>query len=292
MVHDTLSAPVIVGGLNGSGTRVVAAVLQHEGFYVGQDHNTALDNLWFTLLLKRPRWYAQHAQQSSTDPEVQRTFGLLTKLMLGNEKLSGAEWRYLWQAALAYSFENRAHKSVWVLRRLQHMMRRRPIDLDAFRGWGWKEPHSHLYLPHLAHYYPQMRYIHTIRHGLDMAYSGNQEQVYKWGWVFDLPSAPPENEPQRALQFWIKANLRAVEQGHSLLGERFLTLNFDNLCTDPREVIAQLMAFLEIEDANIDELAKLPEVPSSKDRYLKQDNIVFSHDEIEVVRSFGFVVKL
>ena len=46
--------PIAVGGVGGSGTRVVANFLEMLGFDMGSDINESLDNLTFTLLFKRP----------------------------------------------------------------------------------------------------------------------------------------------------------------------------------------------------------------------------------------------
>ena len=48
--------PVVVGGVGGSGTRVVEQMLRQLGVYTGADLNSAGDNRWFTLLCKLPRW--------------------------------------------------------------------------------------------------------------------------------------------------------------------------------------------------------------------------------------------
>jgi hypothetical protein len=42
-----------IGGIGGSGTRIGAAFLQILGYYIGDDLNEPLDNLWLTLLFKR-----------------------------------------------------------------------------------------------------------------------------------------------------------------------------------------------------------------------------------------------
>ena len=41
--------PVAIGGVGGSGTRVIAEILIQLGFYIGSDLNSANDNLWFML---------------------------------------------------------------------------------------------------------------------------------------------------------------------------------------------------------------------------------------------------
>ena len=46
-------SPVAIGGVGGSGTRLIAQLLMELGVYMGSDRNDANDNLWFTLLFKR-----------------------------------------------------------------------------------------------------------------------------------------------------------------------------------------------------------------------------------------------
>ena len=47
-----IQAPIAIGGVGGSGTRVIASILKEVGIYIGGDLNHANDNLWFTLLFK------------------------------------------------------------------------------------------------------------------------------------------------------------------------------------------------------------------------------------------------
>ena len=48
-----------VGGVGGSGTRVVAEILKECGYFIGGSLNPASDNLWFSYLLRRPDWSEQ-----------------------------------------------------------------------------------------------------------------------------------------------------------------------------------------------------------------------------------------
>jgi hypothetical protein len=47
---------VFIGGLGGSGTRVVAGAVARLGYYPGGCLNASNDNLIFTELFKRPGW--------------------------------------------------------------------------------------------------------------------------------------------------------------------------------------------------------------------------------------------
>ena len=48
-------------------------------------------------------------------------------------------------------------------------------------GWGWKIPGNFYILKQLAERYPNLKYIHSLRNGLDMAFSKNQNQLNNWG---------------------------------------------------------------------------------------------------------------
>jgi hypothetical protein len=47
-------APIAIGGVGGSGTRAVAAILRDVGIDIGSDLNNTLDSPWFTSLFKQP----------------------------------------------------------------------------------------------------------------------------------------------------------------------------------------------------------------------------------------------
>jgi hypothetical protein len=49
--------PVAVGGVGGSGTRVIASLVSSLGYQIGNNLNRAQDDLTFTVLFKRPEDY-------------------------------------------------------------------------------------------------------------------------------------------------------------------------------------------------------------------------------------------
>jgi hypothetical protein len=201
--NDEWSRPVIIGGVGGSGTRVVADIINHLGFYIGDDLNTAKDNLWFLLLFKRPRWFrrARHANR-----EIFTGLSLLSKVMLQRSGLSWSELRFLVRAVLEISIFGHNYKGdgrgSWPWVRAWNMVLRQSKKALSHHRWGWKEPNSHIYLDYLAAYYSNVKYIHTIRHGLDMAFSDNQQQLYNWGPIYGI--AVPQSgldEPAASLKY-------------------------------------------------------------------------------------------
>ena len=84
-----LDTPIGVGGVGGSGTRLIAAILQELGFYLGRDLNEPLDNLWFTLLFKR------QAALDWSYTEFARVLEIFKKAMCGGGELLPEEIRVI-----------------------------------------------------------------------------------------------------------------------------------------------------------------------------------------------------
>jgi len=113
-------------------------------------------------------------------------------------------------------------------------------------AWGWKEPISHLIAPDLIAHFPDARYVHLMRHGLDMAFSQNRRQVRRFGRLLDSDLEKHDVGPQDILRYWIWANRRVVDVVRAADPSRTHIVVFDDLCTAPAGEIARLLEFLEI----------------------------------------------
>lgn len=283
--------PLAVGALGGSGTRVVAQILQEIGFYIGGDLNHALDNLWFTFLFKRPKWLTKNIIKDQA--AVFKYIHLFEKKMTGAD-IKFDEYLTILKIALEIiSYGPKSSQGLWLARRVTSIMGSGKKNYLPYIGWGWKEPNTHIYLEHLSRYFIDLKYIHVIRHGLDMAYSSNQQQLYNWGKFLDIETKNKSKLlPQNSLRFWIEANRRAINIGNKFLKERFFLLNFDNLCHSPKREISLLLDFLgiKIDNEKMQLLEKLPQVPKSSGRYKKHDISIFTKEEIGEVKKFGFTI--
>lgn len=287
----------MIGGAGGSGTRVVAQILLELGYYLGYDLNAANDNLWFTLLFKRPQWYTRNCGSNSV---IYHSLATFKKIMQREPGLATRDVVVVAEAAIEMMLrgghDRRGYgKGTWSLKRIAKMIAAQRIDLRVYSGWGWKEPNSYIYLDFLIRYFQDLRYVHVVRHGLDMAFSSNQNQLYEWGSVLfgiGIPS-DPERLPKASLQYWIESNRRAAALAQQL-GDRFLMVNFDRLCTNPRSEIETLLQFLECDRTIVDvgRLTALINPPTSIGRYKKHDLSLFTSEEIAAVRQFGFTVDI
>lgn len=120
-------APIVIGALGGSGTRVGGDILRGAGVHLGGNLNTASDVVTATVLFNRPNWTARAA--------------------LGEIRFEFERLRRFQRRRLRYA------------RRV-----RRERGPQGASRWGWKEPNSHLFLPELADTFTRLRFVYVARH--------------------------------------------------------------------------------------------------------------------------------
>jgi len=288
--------PVVVGGVGGSGTRVVAEIMRHLGVYTGSVLNKAGDNKWFSLLCKLPRFELDNGADAV---QIERSLDLLERAMTG--QLSWTRERRTIKEIVDRCEARASLRPLWddrspewlrtVAATLRHARRNAPADAPV---WGWKEPNSHLFLPHmLQHFGERMRYVHVIRNGVYMAYSANQAQVSRWGRYFGVDVEDGSPTPRDSLDYWIAANELAMTRGRALGPDAFLMVNYDQLCAQPAVVVPLLAAFLGFDPppAQIDELVALPRAarPPALTRTQMEDE--FGEERLSRVRGLGFSLE-
>ncbi|HET7577748.1 MAG TPA: sulfotransferase [Bacillales bacterium] len=239
---------MVIGGVGGSGTRVVAEIIKAMGYYTGS-LNKANDNVQFAKKFSKPGWFRRHHKNNQQ---------------------------------IIYRRMEKFEKEMLALKENQP---------SHYIGWGWKNPITHIYLEYLTNYFKRIKYIHVIRNGLEMAYSTNQNQLKKWGRLYQIKSSS-EPDPKASLQYWYAANERAIRLGKKRLGRHFLLINYNHLCSNPKDDIKKIITFLELEPAKmkLEPLIQLVQPPKTLKRYENQDLSRFTKDDFALVRKLGFEI--
>lgn len=243
--------PTFVGGVGGSGTRVVTDILIKMGIFMGDNLNPSNDYMELANLLPKLR-KLMHVHGTKPTPEIKDFV---------HSRIQ--EMRQSITSAMQPQFQ--------------------------YKGWGWKVPPNFFILEYLNAHFPDLKYIHVIRHGLDMAFSSNRNQLFNWGFYFDI-NTKEQSLPIASLRYWIKANKFAIHIGKKLLPKRFFLLYFDNLCIEPKVKVKELSNFLKIKDFDLDALIGLVNVPNSLGRYKREDISIFNDDDIKEVTKLGFAI--
>lgn len=278
MVDLASTTPVAIGGVGGSGTRVVAAALRRAGWYLGDDLNAALDNLWFTLLFKHP------AVLLLSDVEVEQLLSIFVARMQGEPQCSDRTARVV-RALAARRCEQ--HDPVWLSERASTLLAAGPGA--AGRPWGWKEPNTHVVLGHLAASVPGLRYVHVLRSGLDMALSDNQNQPRMWGPSFGVPY---DGSAGSSLRFWCEAQRRVLRAAAAMPG-RVLWLRFEDLCASPEHELTRLFEFCGVPDPEQSAASAADEVRPPATLGRGRRHLAEIHpraEDLELVAELGFPV--
>jgi hypothetical protein len=206
---DKLSglSPCVIGATGGSGTRVVARIIRAAGMYIGNDLNNYEDALPFAAY--SDRWINEYlASGSSPSDDVRGRMAA---------ELDGL-----------------------VDEHLSH----RPEDAT---GWGWKEPRSIYLLPFLNETMPQLRFLHFVRDGRDMAFSENQQQLKKHGDAALERGLRWKRRPYRSVALWARVNGGAADYGERELGDRYLRVRFEDLCSKPGATAREILDFFGLD---------------------------------------------
>jgi hypothetical protein len=286
-------SPIVIGGVGGSGTRIIAEILKNVDIFLGTKLNESLDNIWFTFLFKHNDTFIK--EEVKRTAIITRGLDIFTEAMVGESALS----RELHDRVVDYitNIDKRSYIDKfdeYYLKGMQGFTEdiafsKRPNALN-FMGWGWKEPNSHVFLKELSIFYNNLRYIHVIRHGLDMAYSKNQNQVKLWGDRYGVIYPNDTHDPASSFRYWLKANQKAINLGKKSLKDRFFISKYEDLCNSPEKEIQRLMAFLKlsVSDEKFDRITKIPASSSSIGRYKDHDTSWMTDSDIKSLNLIGY----
>lgn len=271
---------VAIGALGGSGTRAIAQVLIEAGIYMGDDLNKANDNLIFTRLFKNPSWY----KNASKEEVIQRLH--IFKDYMERDRLNFNGAKTLIKASRTNpTFSQNKKIIINIIGKIFNISQPKNI-------WGWKEPNTQIYINEISNYFPNLKYIHIVRNGLDMAFSNNKQQLHNWGYKYDIHINGKESKDEIAykqLEYWVKSTQDAIIKGKKLKN-KFLIINHSRFCQQPTEQIDRIIEFIgiEVEGDKLNKLYKIPKIPTTLDRYESHNLQIFDKQQIDFVRELGF----
>jgi len=260
---DGAPGPIAIGGVGGSGTRVVASVLKECGFFLGNDLNKRYDNLWYTLMFRR------RSLAGASTAEIARLADIFVAAMSGTGCTDPEAHELLEQIA---GEDREEFKPEWRATRAKSL-RKSLLEGKQHESWAWKEPNTHILLDRLAESIPGLRYIHVIRDGRDMAFSANQNQVKFWAEaVFGMDGLDP-SAPAGALRYWRLANerIRRLKDDGAL---PILEVGFECLCEHPARQILAIAEFCGVtvtREGAADIAARTVRAPATIGRFQDMD---------------------
>ncbi len=301
-IKPTKQPYVVIGGVGGSGTRLIAMMLSGLGLNIGSNLNEPLDNNVFVYLFRRVQTLEvkKNKKLFKTYLSILRKTFCETKEQFTDEEIKIIEeLSHIKRQGVTLKWLDKQCDTI------QNMVKDGPLkegidtieDIRSYfqleqplQGkWGWKAPNSHVIMKELMKEYPKMKYIMVVRNGLDMAYSDNQGQLELWGSVlFDKKELVGnwKNSPRLSLKYWCMVHRRILQDSK---GKHFLWLDYDQLCMNPDKYLPILFDFLEIPHEYIESVKPMIRISSGVGRY-KEHNDKFDQEDIDFVKELGYTV--
>ncbi|HEC05413.1 MAG TPA: sulfotransferase [Thiolapillus brandeum] len=237
--------PVIIIGMHRSGTSFLAKVLHQCGLFMGTDVQGNHESMVFMLI--------NNGILINCNATWNRPFAAYLALQNPAMVDSLAQYAY---TSLETAAENYLGSSS------QHGIRRL-ADLD--RPWGWKDPRNTFTLPVWRRIFPEIRVIHILRHGVDVANSIYQRDTLPYLNRTNGPHFPainvvrgksglfharPPLSLEQAFMLWEEyvemATVRVKE-----LGDNAIQIKYEDFLEAPRESLKSILAFCRLDDTEI-----------------------------------------
>jgi hypothetical protein len=283
---ETLSrgpGPVLVIGMHRSGTRLLAEVLDGLGIFMGADRQADSESVTFMLL---------------NEAILHQCGAFWSEPMAAHFVLAEPATVAQLARSVADTLE-RQIQNYWG-----------PTGTEAGPGagrarrCGWKDPRNTFTLPVWRHLFPDLKVIHIVRHGIDVAASLARRHAEA------LRSATNQTVPSplavirdealgvlssrrgwilsEALTMWEqyveKARLQSAE-----LEDNALEIRFESLLGQPRQVIADIARFCEVPDATVG-TELLERLNSTRSCAYKRDPalVEFAESERAILERYGY----
>lgn len=238
---------VFIGGVGGSGTRVIANAFRHNGVFIGSHLNHSLDNL---------DWPGNIALM--LDPDL--------------------------------SFEEKAAQLCEPFTRFIEQMTQQAQAAEVNQDLlAIKVPGSFHYLPYLCTLFDHVSYVHVVRHGLDMAFSSNKNQLRNWGSLYGLNADGSSMEAMQ-LKYWLAANRSAAHLERLPGLETFVQVQFERFCQQPKDETQRIFSALNMELNIGDVFFSNISAPESTGRYRQHDLTVFDSQDIAALEELGYAL--
>lgn len=263
-------APICIGGIGGSGTRLFAQILNmDDSIYLGPCINDTDDNIIFTFLFKRIEVLTMNNKQ------LDNLFTIFRKSMLSiklnKKELSTIKEIYEKKTSQDYLYDKK--ETLETLLKYTNLNQK-----NLTQEWGWKEPNTHMILPFLLKKYKNLKYVHIMRNGLDNAYSKNQNQLKFW-----TNSKPT---PRNNLKYWVYVQKKIIElqKKHP---KNILIIKFEDFVLNPDKYILILAKFIE-KDLDADKIKQIIKIPNTINQFKKHTLKYFDKSDLIFLRSLGY----
>jgi len=278
-----METPFVVIGMHRSGTSLVSRILDKSGIMMGKDLQTDHESKFFIQLNK---WIYQNAGADWARPKALE------------ELIDYAPARKQVEEYLRIRIASSSSKK-FSGRNLKNGL----FDMDS--KWGWKDPRNGPSLPIWKDIWPEMKIIHVVRHGVDVAaslhsrslknWAEDEGRFKKWTKMYKWRSSKsPIRKGQRAatlthaLEFW--AEQMDVEKKVIQSYENVLEIRYEDLLTSPAVVLKDIWNYIgkETDEKLLREIETMVDYSRAFAYKQNEELSVFAQENKSILEKFGY----
>jgi len=278
-----METPFVVIGMHRSGTSLVSRILDKSGIMMGKDLQTDHESKFFIQLNK---WIYQNAGADWARPKALE------------ELIDYAPARKQVEEYLRIRIASSSSKK-FSGRNLKNGL----FDMDS--KWGWKDPRNGPSLPIWKDIWPEMKIIHVVRHGVDVAaslhsrslknWTEDEGRFKKWTKMYKWRSSKsPIRKGQRAatlshaLEFW--AEQMDVEKKVIQPYENVLEIRYEDLLTSPAVVLKDIWNYIgkETDEKLLREIETMVDYSRAFAYKQNEELSVFAQENKSILERFGY----
>lgn len=278
-----METPFVVIGMHRSGTSLVSRILDKSGIMMGKDLQTDHESKFFIQLNK---WIYQNAGADWARPKALE------------ELIDYAPARKQVEEYLRIRIASSSSKK-FSGRNLKNGL----FDMDS--KWGWKDPRNGPSLPIWKDIWPEMKIIHVVRHGVDVAaslhsrslknWTEDEGRFKKWTKMYKWRSSKsPIRKGQRAatlshaLEFW--AEQMDVEKKVIQSYENVLEIRYEDLLTSPAVVLKDIWNYIgkETDEKLLREIETMVDYSRAFAYKQNEELSVFAQENKSILERFGY----
>jgi len=226
--------PLFLLGMHRSGTSLVVRLLAELGIHMGT-------------------WLSRDAESVHFQRVNRRIYGA-----------AGSKWGQVDSLLEAMQAPSFVQEQTHVARRAMFQDQRLPggkTEIERFFGpalwsridqgelpvWGWKDPRTTLVFPIWLNLFPNARWVHVLRNGIDVAISVHRRSLKQErklrNRLLAIDYSPATLDFGYSFHLWESHVSFVLEHQHLVSPDRFLQIRYEDLLAEPRTLLQQLAHF-------------------------------------------------
>ena len=226
--------PLIIIGMHRSGTSLIVRLLNDLGFFMGESLSRDAEAIYFQKINRRiynsvgSKWSDIDALSKAMQTEyfIRENAEQILKILFPTS---------IWSL-------NRGISEYFGSEKWETLSQGSMVD------WGWKDPRTSFTFPIWLRIFPNARFLHIVRNGIDVAISthrrAHKQRTKLWKRIFPLDYSPLTLDFLYCFELWEKYVTFILEYKEIIHSSNYLEMRYEDLLASPIVHLQKITNFI------------------------------------------------